>query len=65
VQKEIIRTPPLPFPYILAFAGDKVHDVGQVLVDNGFNYDGKDYFTSGITGYSFIYCYTCKVSKIL
>jgi DNA-directed RNA polymerase III subunit RPC2 len=44
---------------MLAFAGDKVHDVGQVLVDNGFNYDGKDYFTSGITGYSFIYCYTC------
>jgi DNA-directed RNA polymerase III subunit RPC2 len=34
----------------VAFAGDKVHDVGQVLVDNGFNYDGKDYFTSGVTG---------------
>lgn len=37
--------------YFSAFAGDKVLDVGQVLVDNGFNYDGKDYFTSGITGY--------------
>ncbi|XP_028403072.1 DNA-directed RNA polymerase III subunit RPC2-like isoform X2 [Dendronephthya gigantea] len=36
--------------YGTAFAGDKVHDVGQVLVEHGFNYDGKDYFTSGITG---------------
>ena len=34
-----------------AFGGDKVHDVGQVLVDHGFDYGGKDYFTSGITGY--------------
>lgn len=41
----------------VAFAGDKVQDVGQVLVDNGFNYDGKDYFTSGITGYVLILTY--------
>ena len=42
---------PNSFCSISAFAGDKVLDVGQVLVDHGFNYDGKDYFTSGITGY--------------
>jgi DNA-directed RNA polymerase III subunit RPC2 len=33
-----------------AFAGDKVTDVGEILVKNGFNYTGKDYLTSGITG---------------
>lgn len=33
-----------------AFAGDKVTDVGEILVKNGFNYSGKDYLTSGITG---------------
>lgn len=42
---------PASLCFAAAFAGDKVHDVGQVLVDNGFNYGGKDYFTSGITGY--------------
>jgi len=33
-----------------AFAGDKVEDLGQILVEHGYSYSGKDYFTSGITG---------------
>ncbi|ESO92257.1 hypothetical protein LOTGIDRAFT_233244 [Lottia gigantea] len=38
------------FHYGTAFGGDKVADLSQVLVDHGFNYLGKDYVTSGITG---------------
>lgn len=34
----------------LAFAGDKVADLSEDLVRHGFNYLGKDYVTSGITG---------------
>lgn len=33
-----------------AFAGDPVKEVGELLVKNGFNYTGKDYLTSGVTG---------------
>jgi len=33
-----------------AFAGDKVEDVGKILVKHGYSYFGKDYLTSGITG---------------
>ena len=36
--------------YGTAFAGSKVGDMGQLLVNHGFNYSGKDYLTSGITG---------------
>ena len=33
-----------------AFAGDSVTSCSQKLVKHGFNYLGKDYLTSGITG---------------
>lgn len=36
--------------YGTAFGGDKVEDVGADLINHGFNYAGKDYVTSGITG---------------
>lgn len=29
---------------------DKVEDLCQVLIEHGYNYRGKDYVTSGITG---------------
>ena len=38
------------FHYGTAFGGDKVADVSADLIRNGFNYAGKDYVTSGITG---------------
>jgi len=38
------------FHYGTAFGGSKVVDVCETLVQNGFNYAGKDYITSGITG---------------
>ena len=36
--------------YGTAFGGDKVDDMGKILVANGYNYFGKDYVTSGVTG---------------
>ncbi|RMZ67198.1 dna-directed rna polymerase iii subunit rpc2 [Pyrenophora seminiperda CCB06] len=36
--------------YGTAFGGSKCEDMGQMLVDHGFSYTGKDYLTSGITG---------------
>ena len=33
-----------------AFGGDKVEQLSQVLIDHDFNYLGKEYLTSGITG---------------
>ena len=36
--------------YGTAFGGSTVQDMSQILVDNGYNYCGKDYLTSGITG---------------
>jgi DNA-directed RNA polymerase III subunit RPC2 len=38
------------FHYGTAFGGDKVADVSEDLIRHGFNYSGKDYLTSGITG---------------
>ncbi len=36
--------------YGTAFGGSKVEDICEELVKNGFNYQGKDILTSGITG---------------
>jgi len=33
-----------------AFGGDKAEDMGRLLVEYGYNYYGKDYVTSGVTG---------------
>ncbi|CAH1244351.1 POLR3B [Branchiostoma lanceolatum] len=38
------------FHYGTAFGGSKVADVCEELAQHGFNYQGKDYLTSGITG---------------
>ncbi|XP_053979489.1 DNA-directed RNA polymerase III subunit RPC2 isoform X1 [Hylaeus anthracinus] len=38
------------FHYGTAFGGSKVEDVCQELVKHGYNYLGKDFFYSGITG---------------
>lgn len=40
----------LKFCVLLAFGGDKVCDLSEDLVKHGFNYLGKDFVTSGITG---------------
>lgn len=40
------------FHYGTAFGGSKVADVGEELIRRGFNYQGKDCLTSGITGES-------------
>jgi DNA-directed RNA polymerase beta subunit len=36
--------------FCLAFGGSKVADVCEELFRHGFNYQGKDFFYSGITG---------------
>lgn len=41
----------LLFLLLQAFGGDKVMDLSADLIRHGFNYLGKDYVTSGITGY--------------
>ena len=33
-----------------AFGGSKVDDVCETLIQHGFNYQGKDFVTSGVTG---------------
>ncbi|KAL1131980.1 hypothetical protein AAG570_011591, partial [Ranatra chinensis] len=38
------------FHYGTAFGGSKVKDVCDELIKHGFNYQGKDFFYSGITG---------------
>lgn len=38
------------FQYGTAFGGAKVEDICEELVKNGYNYQGKDFFYSGITG---------------
>lgn len=38
--------------YGTAFGGSKVEDMASILVRNGFNFAGKDFMTSGITGES-------------
>ena len=37
-------------PFLTAFGGSKVKDVCETLVRHGFNYQGKDFVISGITG---------------
>jgi DNA-directed RNA polymerase III subunit RPC2 len=42
-----------------AFGGTKIEDVCEDLVQHGYNYQGKDYVTSGITGEplsAYIFC---------
>ena len=36
--------------FCVAFGGSKVADVCEELFCHGFNYQGKDFFYSGITG---------------
>jgi DNA-directed RNA polymerase III subunit RPC2 len=46
------------FEYGTAFGGSKVEDMSRILIEHGFNYAGKDYLTSGVTGQpleSFVY----------
>lgn len=38
------------FHYGTAFGGSKVEDVSEELAKHGYNYQGKDFFYSGITG---------------
>ncbi|XP_059153930.1 DNA-directed RNA polymerase III subunit RPC2-like [Physella acuta] len=38
------------FHYGTAFGGCKVADLCETLIDHGFNYLGKDFVTSGVTG---------------
>ena len=38
------------FFFVQAFGGDRADDMGQLLVENGYHYSGKDYVTSGVTG---------------
>ena len=47
---------------IVAFGGSKVVDVCETLVKHGFNYAGKDYITSGITGYDVLFFHKGFVS---
>lgn len=44
------------FKYGTAFHGDKVDDVGNILIKNGFSFTGKDCLISGITG-EYLNCY--------
>eukprot|EP00349_Pseudokeronopsis_sp_Brazil_P004808 CAMPEP_0202969532 /NCGR_PEP_ID=MMETSP1396-20130829/15304_1 /ASSEMBLY_ACC=CAM_ASM_000872 /TAXON_ID= /ORGANISM="Pseudokeronopsis sp., Strain Brazil" /LENGTH=67 /DNA_ID=CAMNT_0049697191 /DNA_START=384 /DNA_END=587 /DNA_ORIENTATION=+ len=38
------------FKYGTAFSGDKVSDMGKLLIENGYSFDGKDALLSGLTG---------------
>ena len=38
------------FKYGTAFAGDKLKNLGEELISNGFSYTGKDCFLSGVSG---------------
>jgi len=38
------------FKYGTAFGGTTVEQISKILVSKGFNYSGKEYLTSGITG---------------
>jgi DNA-directed RNA polymerase III subunit RPC2 len=38
------------FKYGTAFSGDPVNEVGDILVEHGFSFTGKECLTSGITG---------------
>lgn len=50
-------------PFLIAFGGSKVKDVCEDLVRHGYNYQGKDFFYSGITGEPLVgYIYSGPVS---
>merc|ERR1711970_278161 len=38
------------FHYGTAFGGDRVKDISEILINHGYNYQGKDLLTSGVTG---------------
>jgi DNA-directed RNA polymerase III subunit RPC2 len=38
------------FQYGTAFGGSKVQDMGDILIKNGYSYEGKDQLTCGISG---------------
>ena len=38
--------------YGTAFGGSRVEDMGDILIEHGFSYSGKEFMTSGITGES-------------
>lgn len=42
--------------YGTAFSGDKLEDLGKILLEHGFSYTGKDVLISGITG-EYLNCY--------
>ena len=42
---------PYPLELFSAFGGDKVEDVCTALLEKGFSYTGKEFVTSGITGW--------------
>ena len=42
---------PYPLDLFSAFGGDKVEDVCTALLEKGFSYTGKEFVTSGITGW--------------
>ncbi len=42
--------------YGTAFSGDKIEDLGKILLDYEFSYTGKDALISGITG-EYLNCY--------
>ena len=44
------------FKYGTAFGGDRVQDMAEILVKNGFSYSGRDCLISGITG-EYLKCY--------
>ena len=49
----------------LAFGGDKIEDISKILMDHGFNYLGKDFITSGITGYANVYLFNAFAKNFL
>ena len=52
--------------FVIAFGGSKVADVCEELVRHGFNYQGKDFFYSGLTGEPLqAYIYSGPVSREL
>ena len=36
---------------LTAFGGDKIEDLSEILIRHNFNYLGKEFVTSGITGW--------------
>ena len=50
---------------LLAFGGDKVADLSEDLIRHGFNYLGKDFVTSGITGWVINHLLFLQKQKII